>query len=223
MHQGQKLSQRAAAKRNHRFRTHGVLIQSEADLTRPEVQHMIQALPQDKLTLQRLAKLCPTNAEELGPGEFWCLLDTGSTVSAMKVQRSLPDYAHLVKPVPDSKKSKSAETACGGKVKFDGQIELTGHIDGELHTMVFNDMDVTMPIASMSESVHRGNELRIKKGGGTVTNMKSGKVVILHEREGVYFFKMSLLPPQLQQRYAQLGRKPNGTVKSKKMVFSRPA
>ena len=108
-------------------------------------------------------------------------------------------------------------------MKFDGQIEPAGHIDGELHTMMFNDMDVTMPIASMSESVHRGNELRIKKGGGTVTNMKSGKVVILHEREGVYFFKMSLLPPQLQQRYAQLGRNPNVTVKPKKMAFSRPA
>ena len=223
VHQGKTLSQRAAAKRNHSFRTHGVLIKSEADLAKPEVQHMIQALLQDKLTLRRLAKLCPTDAEEFGQGEYWCLLDTGSTVSAMKVQRTLPDYAHLVKPVPDNKKSKSAETACGGKVKFDAQIELTGHIEGELHTMVFNDMDVTMPIASMRESVHRGNELRIKEGGGTVENMKSGKVVILQEREGVYFLKMSLLPPQLQQRYAQLGRTPNGTVKPKKMVFSRPA
>ena len=223
VHEGKKLSQRAAAKREHRFKNRGVVIQCEADFNKPEVRHMIRALPQDEATLQKLAKLCPTDSEKLKPGEFWCLLDTGSTVSAMKVTKTLPNYAHLVKPVPEGQQSKTAETACGGKVRFDGQIELTGHIDGDLHTMTFNDMDVTMPIASMSESVHHGNELHIKKGGGTITNVKSGKVVNLHEREGVYFFKMSLLPPQVQERYAQLSRKPKHTAKNKQSVFSRPA
>ena len=113
VYQGQKLSQRATAKREYHFRNHGIVIQSEADLSKPEMKHMIQALPQDKSTLQRLAKLCPTDSQELGPGAFWCLLDSGSTVSAMKVKRTLPNYANLVKPVPENKKSNSAETSCG--------------------------------------------------------------------------------------------------------------
>ena len=58
VHHGKKLSQKAR----------GITIQSKSDLNKPEVKHMIQALPQDKASLQRLAKLCPSDAENLGPG-----------------------------------------------------------------------------------------------------------------------------------------------------------
>ena len=87
------------------------------------------------------------------------------------------------------------------RVQIDGEISLTSHIDDNLHTIVFKDMSVTMPTASMIQAVKKGNTLMISEDGGTITKRKTGKVVRLHERQGVYFFKMKLLPAHSQSRY----------------------
>ena len=73
-------------------------------------------------------------------------------------------------------------------MQIDREISLAGHIDENLHTVVFKDMNVTMPIASMIQAVKNGNTLTISEDGGTATNRKTGKVVRLHERQGVHFF-----------------------------------
>ena len=60
-----------------------------------------------------------------------------------------------------------------------------------------------------------GNELHITEDGGFVRNRKSGKTVRLVERCGVYFFKLSLLPPD-QQKQSDPDNKPTSG-------FGRPA
>ena len=57
-------------------------------------------------------------------------------------------------------------------------------------------MKVSMPIASMRRTVKAGNDLFITEGGGTITNRKTKSQILLHERMGVYFFKMKILPPK---------------------------
>ena len=190
---GKKLPQRKARVVN------SVKIQSVKDMHR--AKHFMHALPTDKESLDRIAKLCPTNSEKLGKSEIWVMADTGSTLKGMDVRKELPEYAKLVKPIPNRDRGAGAETACGARVQIDGEISLTGHIDDNLHTIIFKDMNVTMPIASMIQAVKKGNTLTISEDGGTITNRATGKVVRLHERQGVYFFKMKLLPTQSQSRY----------------------
>ena len=81
---------------------------------------------------------------------------------------------------------------------INGTIELKGHVDGQATMMKFNDMPISMPIASMRQTIKRGNDLHITPHGGVIRNRVSGKTIKLHERGGVYFFKMKLLPPHLQ-------------------------
>ena len=201
---GKKLSQKKA-----KMPTKSVTVTSEKDLHK--VKHFMNALPTDAESLNRMAKLCPTVSEEkLGEGEIWVMADTGSTLNGINVKKELPKFSKLVRCVDDD--SPGAETACGGRVKINGEISLTGHIDNELHTIDFKDMNVTMPIASMIQTVKKGNNLIITEKGGKIVNRKTRKVVRLHEREGVYFFKMKLLPVHMQSRYAPT-----------KSGFTRPA
>ena len=52
----------------------------------------------------------------------------------------------------------------------------------------------------MRRTIKAGNDLFITEDGGTIKNRKTGRVIKLHERCGVYFFKMSLLPPDQQKQ-----------------------
>ena len=83
---------------------------------------------------------------------------------------------------------------------FDGEIDLTGTIDGELRTIPFVDMKVSMPIASMRRTVKQGNDLIMTEDGGIIRNRRTKKVIRLHERQGLYFFKMKLFRPRSKYR-----------------------
>lgn len=174
-----------------------VIIQSEADLD--AAQDIIQALPRDERSLRKIAKQRP-HREHLKKGEVWVMADSGSTLHAIDVKKELPEYAHLVRP---SKKhrGRSAETACGGKVTIDGELELSGLIGNDDHTITFNDMKVSMPICSLRKIVKAGNILHIDEVGGYIFNPRTKQKIELHERAGVYFFKFRLHDPvdQLQK------------------------
>ena len=147
------------------------------------------------------------------------MADSGSSLHAMDIAKELPGYAHLVTPLPEGKKGKGAETASGDRVEIKGTISLSGHVDGHEHTVPFNDMKISMPIASMRQTIKKGNDLYITPEGGTIRNRRTGKTIHLHERGGVYFFKMCFLPPhqQPQPDSAKNGRK------NKALGFARPA
>ena len=63
-----------------------------------------------------------------------------------------------------------------------------------------------MPIASMRKPVKQGDDLIITEDGGIIRNRRTKKVIRLHERQGLYFFKMKLLPPQEQVQKPNLAR-----------------
>ena len=194
-------------------------IKSIADFDLPSVQGLINALPRDKKSLSRLAKLCPSKEETLGPYERWVMADSGSSLHALDVAKELPGYEHLVVPLPVGKKGRGAETASGDKVEIRGTVSLAGHIDGHEHVVPFNDMKISMPIASMRQTIKKGNDPYITPSGGTIKNRKTGKTIKLHERGGVYFFKMTFLPPHLQpcSNDQDKGRK------NMSLGFARPA
>ena len=200
-----------------------VKISSEADLAKQEVKDLMHALPRDKKSLDQLARLCPTDTQALKKGEIWVMADTGSTVNGIDVATELPDYEHLVQQTPEDECDPGAECADGSTLKAKGTVNLTGWIDGKLHTVAFKDMATTMPIASMVQTVKKGNDLLVTPTGGTITNRKSGHVVKLHERLGVYFFKMQLLSPakqcQPQQDWPKLRQPPRPSSSG----FRRPA
>ena len=109
-----------------------------------------------------------------------------------------------------SEKSRAAETTCGCTVSIDGEIDLTGDIDGNQHTTTFKDMQVSMPVASMRKTIKAGNDSYITENRSTIKHRKSGKTIQLHERCDVFFIKMSLMDhdqqPQKSSKPESLGR-----------------
>ena len=162
-----------------------------------QIRQVMRPLPKDPQVLNQLMRLCPQDEKPLAPGEFWCMADTGSTLHAINVEKEIPKYAHLVRKIPNHKKGKGAECANGGRLQIKGDIRLKGRIDDEIYTVPFKDMDVSMPIASMPQVVANGSDLLISLDGAKIMR-KDGREIQLHERKGVYFFKMALLPPSEQ-------------------------
>jgi hypothetical protein len=211
---GRKLSQKAMRRARISDRSPGdVTVTSSSDLNSNEVKDLMHALPKGKKALARLAKLCPTDAGELAEGEIWVMADTGSTLNGINVAEHLPGLKHLVRPATPG--TTGAECANGGTLDIDGELEVAGTIDGNLHVIPFKDMKVSLPIASMRHAIDKGSRLLIQKGGGTLTHLKTNTVIRLHERMGVYFFKMQVLPTQQQKRYQGTSAKPTPG-------FSRP-
>ena len=166
-----------------------------------KICQLMRPLPENAKELDQIMKLCPSTEEEpLKQGEIWCLADTGSTLHALDVEKELPEYRHLVQTVPKHKRGRGAECANGGRLPVNGDVRLKGMIDGELYTIPFKDMRVSMPIASMPQTVANGNDLMITPDGAKIRCRKTGHEIKLHERKGVYFFKMSLLPPDQQPK-----------------------
>ena len=194
-------------------------IKSLADLDKPSAREITHALPRHRKSLTRLAKLCPEKEEVLGLYEHWVMADSGSSLHAMDISKELPGFEHLIVPIPEGKKGRGAETASGDRVEIRGTVALKGHIDGNLHTVPFNDMPTTMPIASMRQTIKKGNDLHITPEGGFIRNRKTGEKINLHERGGVYFFKMKFLPPSDQPQPVVESQ----IRKNRSLGFARPA
>ena len=129
---------------------------------------------------------------------MWVLGDTCSSKHGFNVKKEIPEYSHLVRPMPEKKRGTAAETAGGDHVLFGGEIDLTGHIDGELFTSPFVDKKVFMPIASMRRTAKQGDYLIITEDGSIIRNRRTKKVIRLHEPQRLYFFKTKRLPAQEQ-------------------------
>ena len=174
-----------------------VILQSEDDLDRADVLKLIQPLPKDPAELNRLATLCPSPKDvPLLPGQKWMIFDTGASCSSMKVSRDCPQYAPFVKATRNSQSGQGAETAGGGSIKERGEVDVDLLIDDTYHKLSVRDMDVSMPIASGRACVASGDTIAvIYLGGGVIKSLSTGKEIQLYARQGVYFFKGSILSP----------------------------
>ena len=79
-------------------------------------------------------------------------------------------------------------------------------------------MPISMPIASMRQTIKRGKDLHITPHGGVIRNRLTGKTIKLHERGGVCFFKVKFLPPHLQAYRGAIA-----SPKNRPTGFARPA
>lgn len=77
-----------------------VHIKSVSGFDRPAAKWLIHALPRDRKSLARFAKLCPAKEEVIGPGERWVITDSGESLHAMNVTKELPGDGHHVTPLP---------------------------------------------------------------------------------------------------------------------------
>ena len=114
----------------------------------------------------------------------------------MKVSRDCPQYVDLVKATRNSQSGQCAETAGGGSIQERGEVTVDILIDGVYYQMPVRDMDVSMPISSGRSCVAAGDNYSvIHEHGGTIKNVVTGKEIQLDARQGVYFFKATVLPP----------------------------
>ena len=56
-------------------------------------------------------------------------------------------------------------------------------------------MEVQCPILSVRCLIDDGHDVWIKKGGGIIRNLASGKEITFHEHGGVYYCKMKVDQP----------------------------
>ena len=109
-------------------------MKSEKDFNMGPIKHFVKAPPTDKASLDRIAKLCPSDAETFKKAEMRAMADTCLTLNAL-VKTEVPEYAGQVKLIPEEEQGPRAKTACGGRVKINSNISLTGRVDsahGEL-------------------------------------------------------------------------------------------
>ena len=103
------------------------------------------------------------------------MADTGSTLNPNKVSKTLgAKHQYLVGPVSKDGQA-AAERANGGTVDINGEIDIAGIIDEELNVIPFEDMDVTMPIASMRQT--RGSRQRPANHQGSWHHLQSKQKV----------------------------------------------
>ena len=183
--------------KGHDEKCRKVIVRCPNDLSRSDVQQMIRPLPDSPEQVNKLAALAPSSAEiPLEPGEQWILFDTGASCNALNVKRDCPMYINEVKATQNSLNGKGAESASGGSIKERGEVRVDMAVDGSPCQMVFKDMDVSMPISSGRACVGGGDTFAIiHRNGGSLKNIATGKEIRLYARQGVYFFKASILPP----------------------------
>ena len=69
--------------------------------------------------------------------------------------------------------------------------------DGHHIDFVFQNGPVPIPLISIRKMAHRGCVASFWKGGGEI-KFRSGIIIPLVERMGVYFCKLRVLPPKAQ-------------------------
>ena len=83
-----------------------------------------------------------------------------------------------------------------GVIKERGEVVVDLNIDGVYYKLPVRGMDVSMPISSGRSCLSSGDNVAvIHKDGGMIRNSTTGKEIKLHGRQGVFFFKASILPP----------------------------
>jgi hypothetical protein len=89
----------------------------------------------------------------------------------------------------------SAVTACGKRLVNKGRCVIKGSVQGMDLNMAFKDMETEVPILSVRKMVKKGNDVKFQKGGGTITNRATGRVLRFYEYDGVYFLKIEVNDP----------------------------
>ena len=98
-------------------------------------------------------------------------------------------------PRRQSKKVRKCVLADGSPMESSEVVEVLAKIDGENHTIEFDDLPVECPIISVRKIVRKGNRVVFQENGGYIMNKTSQKKLHFVEKQGVYFIKLDVAPP----------------------------
>ena len=74
-------------------------------------------------------------------------------------------------------------------------VDVLVDIDGESHSIEFDDLPVECPIISVRKIVRKGNKVVFQEKGGYILNETTQKRLHFTEKQGVYFIKLKVRPP----------------------------
>ena len=168
---------------------------SEADLDGLLKRHPRVAAAQAAVNTLRTTLDAMPPALKCEDGEVLCLVDSGATISAASIDTQFPAYSHLVEETDASRRGSGATTASGQKLVNKGRCVVHGSAQGTDLNMAFKDMEIEVPILSVRKMVKKGNDVNFEKGGGTIVNRSTGRVLRFYEHDGVYFLKVKVTDP----------------------------
>ena len=124
-----------------------------------------------------------------------------SFVHATNAEVELPH--HKLIPPTEQDKQIVAETACEGKLTKQGSVHVECATDGSKLAFEFDSMRVKTPILSVRQFVRDNNEVQLRRHGGFIQNLVSGKKINFFEYQGVYFMKLKIQQPNDQKNNKQ--------------------
>ena len=89
-----------------------------------------------------------------------------------------------------------------------GEVRVKLRVGNRDRVINFKDMDVSMPIASMRQTLRAGKSRLVideDEGFGYIEDKKTGEKIDLAVRHGVYFFKAKILSPDSSLGFARQG------------------
>ena len=104
-----------------------------------------------------------------------CTVDSGSFVHAINAEIELPNDKLI--PPTEQERQIVAETACAGKLTKEGSVHVECEADGSKFTIGFDSMQVRTPILSVGQLVQDNKEVRFRRNGGFIQNLKSSKKI----------------------------------------------
>ena len=152
------------------------------------VGQMAAAAPSSKINAARAARTIGN--WELEDGEILAIFDTGSFTHAIDADVELPD--HEVQECDADSPGTSAETAGGDVIRKLGTVHTESIIDDSKVGIIWDHMKVSTPILSVRKLVRDGNDVHINRHGGTITNLKTGKTMKVHNFQGIYYLRMKI-------------------------------
>ena len=108
----------------------------------------------------------------------------------------------------------TATTAGGQKLVNKGRCSLHSMVGGHEFPIAFKDMETELPILSVHKMVKRNNGVQFKKDGGFFRNRDTGRLLKLHEHEGVYFLKLKVLDPSSLNMFSNVSEQVLGRQES---------
>ena len=173
-------------------REYACTTERDLDLLMKAEPMLIAALPKTTKALNKLAKKRPSD-DELGPDEYFMMMDSGSGSNGAKCKNLFPKYK--VHGHSKDRPQQNCITACGTPLEHRGHCNLNVEIGGEDHILPMDDLDVDVPILSVRRIVRRGNLVKFRRGGGYIQNARTGRKLPFIERQGVYFIKVKVKNP----------------------------
>ena len=160
----------------------------EARTDEEAIASQMSAAAPSKINAARAARTI--GSWELADGEILAIFDTGSFTHAIDADVELPDH-DVIECDPDTPGC-SAETAGGGVIQKLGTVHTDSIIDGASVGITWDHMKVSTPILSVRKLVRDGNDVFINQHGGTIKNLKTGKVMKVHNFQGIYYVRMKI-------------------------------